>query len=117
MCIRDRKDTYHAAMMATDANFLQKVLAILKNRHGAKFEKLKVYEGVSTVHLSFQGQDKSDFDIAGFVALSTQSWTDVNVVLDIDHAMRGKVTRTVPYKTGELTPEAVANIVSEQMGQ
>jgi hypothetical protein len=39
------------------------------------------------------------------------------VVLEAKHAMRGRIDRTVPYKTGVLTPEAVADIVSEQMGK
>lgn len=109
--------TYFDAMKEMDAAFLEKVAAILKKRHGKKFEELKVHKGVATVFLSFKGQDKGDIDLDGYVALSTQSWTDVNVVLELKHAMRGKVERTVPYKTGALTPEAMADIVSEQMGK
>lgn len=110
-------DTYFAAMKDMDAAFLEKVAAILRKRHGKQFEELEVHKGISTVFLSFKGQDRGDIDLDGYVALSTQSWTDVNVVLDAKHAMRGHIERTVPYKTGVLTPEAVADIVSEQMGR
>jgi hypothetical protein len=109
--------SYFEMLKDTDAAFLEKVAAILKKRHGKKFEELRVHKGISTVFLAFKGQDKGDIDIDGFVALSTQSWTDVNVVLEAKHAMRGRIDRTVPYKTGVLTPEAVADIVSEQMGK
>jgi len=109
--------TYFDAMKEMDAAFLEKVATILKKRHGKKFEELRVHKGISTVFLAFKGQDKGDIDIDGYVALSTQSWTDVNVVLEAKHAMRGRIDRTVPYKTGVLTPEAVADIVSEQMGK
>lgn len=110
-------DTYASALLDTDVAFLEKVAAILKKRHGKKFEELRVHRGISTVFLAFKGQDKGDIDLDGFVALSTQTWTDVNVVLDAKHAMRGRIDRTVPFKTGVLTPEAVADIVSEQMGK
>lgn len=109
--------TYLDALKDADVAFLDKVVSILKKRHSRKFEELRVHKGISSVFLAFKGQDNSDIDIDGYVALSTQSWTDVNVVLEAKHAMRGKIERTVPYKTGVLTPEVVADIVSEQMGR
>lgn len=109
-------DTYASALLDTDVAFLEKVAAILKKRLGKKFEELRVHRGVSTVFLAFKGQDKGDIDIDGFVALSTQSWTDVNVVLDAKHAMRGRIDREVPFKTGVLTPENVADIVAAEFG-
>jgi hypothetical protein len=115
--LSEASDTYLDAMKDADVAFLEKVAVILKKRHGKKFEELKVTKGVATVFLSFKGQDKGDLDIDGYVALSTQSWTDVNVVLEMKHAMRGKVERTVPYKTGVLTPTMVADIVTEQIGK
>lgn len=109
-------DTYASALLDMDVAFLEKVAAILKKRLGKKFEELRVHRGVSTVFLAFKGQDKGDIDIDGFVALSTQSWTDVNVVLEAKHALRGRIDRTVPFKTGVLTPESVANIVAAEFG-
>lgn len=108
--------TYFEAMKDMDAAFLEKVAALLKKRLGGKLEELRVHKGISTVFLAFKGQDKGDIDIDGFVALSTQSWTDVNVVLEAKHAMKGRIDRTVPFKTGVLTPESVANIVAAEFG-
>lgn len=106
--------SYASRMMDADEKFLEQVAKNLKTALGSKISDIKVHRGSATVFLSVEGEDASDFSLDLTLALHTKSWTDVEVMLDGKHAMKGTISRRVGFKTGELTPAEAAAMVLEQ---
>jgi hypothetical protein len=70
----------------------------------------KVDPGLSAPMLSFQGYDRSDLEVSGWLALTMHDY-DVKVHMEMTHAQYGRKQDVMKLKTGEVTPALVAKRV------
>jgi hypothetical protein len=105
--------SYAERILDADVKFWEQTAKNLKSALGKKLSKIEVHRGVGTVWLEVEGEDSSDLSVELTLALHTKSWTDVDVMLDGKHAMKGKLSKTTAFKTGELTPAEAAAMALE----
>lgn len=92
--------------------FLKEVLTEVKKAEGARNVDFKVDAGVSAPMMAFDGEDRSDLSVSGWVALIVNGF-DVKVHMEMTHAQYGRKEDVVRLKIGEVTPALVAKRLAE----
>ena len=99
-----------------EKEFLSGVAKALKKKMGTKLRKVEVKKTSSATWLEVEGEDASDlsFDLMIHVGIPDSLYM-VKLFISGSHAMSGHIDETREFKTGVLTTDLAAEIVSEML--
>jgi hypothetical protein len=111
---RAAKNTYSDFLKRAEFDFLDGAAKVINGKQ--KYIKAKVDKGVSMSFLTFEGQDKSDFNLEGSVAVILQTNYDVLLTMQFTSAMTGRGQEERKVKVGELNQDFIVNLVLSRLG-